>query len=313
MFWKDNLSFRSKLNLHKQRIRAIWATTPSHYLFTAIIRIMKFAILNDMHIGPLDSGFAKGVQRKLIHRSEELIKSFVKDMNNNVKPEFVVVLGDLIEDVNNKEIDLESFKKAANLLKPLTMPYHVLVGNHDVRTISQQEIARLFNYDKMYYSFDSDDFHLVALSFEMTGEHTTDLTDIRAEVPVKQIDWLKKDLASSDKPTIVFIHYGLAEDDMKGNFWFEGEIKHAVINNRIAVRDILEESDKVKAVFSAHQHWNRMNIHNKTPYFTVTSLVENFNNDGLAAEAYTIVKIDKERVSVEVRGNDPAQFSYSYD
>lgn len=43
---------------------------------------MKFAIINDIHIGPLDCGYLRGVQRKLMSKSETLVKEFVEKMNN---------------------------------------------------------------------------------------------------------------------------------------------------------------------------------------------------------------------------------------
>lgn len=273
---------------------------------------MKFAIINDMHIGPLTSGFAHGVQRKLLSESERLVKEFVEKMNTEEHPEFVMNLGDSIEDINHKKIDIESFKKAISLFSNLQMPIHFLIGNHDVRTLTQKEIAEMLGYERMYYSFDQESWHFAVLSFEMVGEHTKVLSDIASRVPNEQLEWLKNDLLKTNKPVVVFIHYGLAEDDMKGNFWFEGNPQNALLGNRKEVRKILEESGKVKAVISAHQHWNRMYVQNGIPYFTVTSLIENFNNDGIPSGAWTIVNLDKMRIEVTVRGNDPAKFEYSF-
>lgn len=274
---------------------------------------MKFAIINDMHVGPIDSGYAKGVKRKLISESERLIKNFVNKMNTEEHPEFVVNLGDSIEDVNNRDIDIQSFKKILSLLSSLKMPVHYLIGNHDVRTLTEKEIAQMIGIDRMYYSFDHELYHFIVLSFEMTGDHTRDVADITADIPKEQIGWLKNDLAKTNKPVVIFIHYGLAEDNMKGNFWFEGESHHALIGNRVEIRQILEDSKKVKAVISAHQHWNRMHIYNGIPYFTVTSLVENFKNDGIPSEAYTIVELDKNKIEVNVKGNDPAKYNFTFN
>ena len=38
---------------------------------------MRFAIINDMHIGPPGAGYYEGVQRKLVSESERLVKQFV--------------------------------------------------------------------------------------------------------------------------------------------------------------------------------------------------------------------------------------------
>lgn len=272
---------------------------------------MKFAIINDIHFGPPESGYEKGVQRKLVFKAENLIKKFIDKMNNQAHPEFVINLGDSIEDVNNQAVDVQSFKKVLTLLSPLQMPVYTLIGNHDVRTLKAKEIADMLGYKQMYYSFDYDSYHFIALSFQIIGDHTHKLADIDAIVPEEQIEWLENDLAKTNKPTIIFSHYGLAEDDMKGNFWFESESHYALIQNRLEVRKILEKSGRVKAVISGHQHWNRMHVHNNIPYFTVTSLIENFNNDGVAAEAYTIVNLNREQITVDVQGNDPAKFSFN--
>jgi len=273
---------------------------------------MKFAIFNDTHIGPITSGYKFGVQRKVMREGETLVKEFVRKMNEEDHPEFVVNLGDSIEDVNDKAKDIISYKKFLSLLSPLKYPLYHLIGNHDVRTLTQEEIASILRYEKMYYSFDRGGYHFIALSFEMTEDHTYDLTAISAQIPEKQIEWLKDELLMTDKPCIIFVHYGLADDDMKGNFWFEKDPYHAMLGNRKEIRKILEESGKVKAVISAHQHWNKMHVHNDVPYFTITSMIENTHNDGIASGANTIIELDFEKIIVNVRGNDPVKYVYKF-
>lgn len=274
---------------------------------------MKFAIINDIHYGPYNAGYLNGVQRKLTSQSQKLLEEFVTKMNNDVKPAFVVNLGDSIEDVNDRTEDMKAFTMVKNTLSTLKMRCYYLIGNHDVRTLAENEVAELLGYERMYYSFDYEDFHYIALSFTITGDHTTVLKDISSVIPERQLQWLQNDLASTSKDAVVFEHYGLADNDMKGNFWFEKEPHYALLTNRQEVRSILEKSGKVKAVFNAHQHWNSMNVHNNIPYFTVTSLVENTNNDGTASEAHTVVEITKKDIQVLVNGNDSAEYLYKFE
>ncbi len=273
---------------------------------------MKFAIINDTHIGPENVGYKNGVQRKLMGETKSLVQDFVIKMNLQEKPEFVINLGDSIEDVNDKTIDIDSYQKTIHLLSTLKMPVYYLIGNHDIRTLTKEEIAQLLGYQQMNYSFDHDNFHFIALSFDMTEDHTHDLSAISAKVPDWQLDWLANDLSKTSKQTIVLIHYGLAEDDLKGNFWFETEPHHALLENRNQVKKILTESGKVIAVISGHQHWNRMHVENGIPYFVVTSMAENFNNDGVPANAYSIVELNANQITVKVKGNDPAVFKFGY-
>lgn len=55
-----------------------------------------------------------------------------------------------------------------------------------------------------------------------------------------------------------------------------------------------------------------MHIHNDIPYFIVTSLVENFNNDGIPAEAHAIIKLDANRIEVNIKGNDPKKYNFIF-
>ncbi len=53
---------------------------------------MKFAIINDIHIGDYSSH--KGIYRKNTPYAEKLLKDFVQKMNKFFKPDFVVQGGD---------------------------------------------------------------------------------------------------------------------------------------------------------------------------------------------------------------------------
>lgn len=92
--------------------------------------------------------------------------------------------------------------------------------------------------------------------------------DLIGVVPKKQIEWLKNDLSKTNNPTIVFVHHSVADDNMKGNFWFEEKPE--------------------------------------------SGLLENFNNNGIPAEAYTVVELEKNKIRVKVEGNDPADYKYNW-
>lgn len=109
---------------------------------------MKFAIINDSHIGPENSGSERGIQRKLVAQGKKLLAEFIAKMNGQEKPEFVVNLGDSIEDVNDRNIDIQSFKKVLALFSKLIIPVYFLIGNHDVRTLTQEEIAKILRYHR---------------------------------------------------------------------------------------------------------------------------------------------------------------------
>jgi len=55
-----------------------------------------------------------------------------------------------------------------------------------------------------------------------------------------------------------------------------------------------------------------MFVHNGIPYFTITSMIENTHNDGIASGANTIIEINKDKIFVNVRGNDPIKYEYKF-
>ncbi len=224
------------------------------------------------------------------------LNDFVQKMNTNFKPEFVVNLGDAINDASPEE-DIKNLNIVLSEMKKLSCPFYNLAGNHEQRCLKKEELQTILALDYLYYSFDVGDNHFIALFSE-------DYEKVTPTISPKQIEWLKQDLAKTNKPTVVFIHHLLSDQDLTGNIWFEGKPHRSLISNREEVRVILEDSKKVVAVFCGHNHWNRMDIHNGIPYFTIQSLVENFKNAGIPSESYALVNLNKTDISVEVVGND---------
>jgi 3',5'-cyclic-AMP phosphodiesterase len=260
---------------------------------------MKFAILTDIHLGP--TGYYKGVLRKISKDAKRLLEHFVDEMNTTFKPAFVVVLGDLIEDT--QQDDKQNLTSVLNSLRGLHCPVHFVAGNHDLKHISEDDLAEFFSQRELYYVFDSDNIHYIVLFSQVI--------DGRSMIPEEQMRWLVRDLHATTARCVVFVHHGLADQDLAGNPWFEGRPDNCLIANRKEIRDILRTSKKVIAVFNGHLHWNRQDMHDGIPYFTIQSLVENETDKGIASEAYAQVRILADSVRVRVKGKYPKSFSSS--
>ena len=262
---------------------------------------MKFAILTDIHLGPEE--FYKGVLRKINKDANLFLDRFVHEMNDKENPEFVIVLGDLIQDENSTK-DKQNMEYIIKSLKKLKCSVHYVAGNHDLKNISETELAQLFNQEKLYYSFDSGDFHFITLFSKAAADKSHHF------VSDEQILWLNKDLENTNKKCILFVHIGMADQDLTGNPWFEGRPEKCLISNRKEIRNILSSSNKIIAVFNSHLHWDRMDIHNNIPYFTIQSLVENENDKGVPSETHAIVNIDSNKIDIKIKGNYPKSFSH---
>lgn len=259
---------------------------------------MKFAILTDIHLGP--EGYYKGVLRKINKDVKFFLNDFVDEMDNNVKPEFVVVLGDLVED-DNEINDKNNIDYIVKLLMKLECPIYYVAGNHDLKNISEDELTKLFNQGNLYYSFDSDSFHFIVLFSKVLEDETI-------WIPDEQIEWLKQDLDKTDKKSIIFVHHGLADQDLTGNPWFEGKSEECLIANRKEIRNIFSKSNKVIASFNSHLHWDKQDVYENIPYFTIQSLTENEDDKGIASETHAVANIEDNKINVEIKGNYPKKF-----
>ena len=254
---------------------------------------MKFAIINDIHIG--DYRQHNGKYRKATPHAEKLLKSFVRKMNKTFKPDFVVQGGDMIEDTN-LVIDKKNYKKGLTILSKLKCPVYHLVGNHELKYLSEKFLKDVLGYRKLYFSFDQKNFRFIFLftkRFYPSKEIKLDST---------QLKWLKKRV-KTDKKIIIFSHYSLVPVNTRGNFWFSKRPDLTFIKNHREFLKIIDGKN-VKLAFNFHLHWNKKQVLDGVPYITVQSLVENTSGkvEGPPANAFTLVNLDGNSASVKVLG-----------
>lgn len=244
-------------------------------------RTARFGIVTDCHYADADAQGTRFYRESLDKLSECVT------LMNAERVDFIIELGDFKDqDKPPAEQNTLSYLQAAEkVLKRFNGPtYHVL-GNHDMDSISKiQFLKRLGNTNidsnRSYYSFGSNGLHYVVLdaNYRTDGadyDHGNfDWTD--ANIPSKELNWLKRDLAAAPGAVIVFIHQLL---DGTGSVY---------VKNAIHVRQILEASGKVLAVFQGHHHpgsySNIAGIH----YYTLKAVVE---GQGLQNSSYAIVEV----------------------
>ncbi len=74
------------------------------------------------------------------------------------------------------------------------------------------------------------------------------------------------------------MHHSAADQDLRGNRWFEGSPHLCLVRERRAMRRLFEEHG-VLAVFNGHLHWNHLDVIRGIPYVTLQSLIENLDDD----------------------------------
>jgi len=249
----------------------------------------RFGIVTDTHYADIPNG-------KKTFNSESLAKmnECVETMNNE-KVNFLIELGDL-KDISHpvsESITLEYLDAIEKVFTKFNGPrYHVL-GNHDMDCISKEKfLSHIENTGipkrKKYYSFERIGLHFIVLD----ANYTSDGLDYECgnfewsdtNIPQSEIDWIKKDLLSSEKPVIVFTHQLL-----------DGSFGPATINNAKKVRRVLENSGKVLAVFQGHLHKGRYRKINKIHYYTLRAMVL---GKGKENNSYAIVEIYNDHINI---------------
>lgn len=252
---------------------------------------LSFGIVTDAHYADTD---ARGTRlyRESLAKMTECV-----ELMNEKKVDFLVELGDL-KDEGNPAIEEATLKYLTEIEKTYGRfkgpRYHVL-GNHDVDSISKKQfLGRVENTGiaeaATYYSFDSKEFHFVVLDANYKADGSDydhgnfDWTD--TNIPLKELDWLRKDLASSSKPVIVFVHQQL---DVTGN---------TGVRNAAKVRQLLQDSKRVLAVFQGHHHAGHHSHIEGIHYYTLKAMVE---GSGEKNNSYAIVDVHDDN-SIVVSG-----------
>lgn len=265
-----------------------------------------FALVSDLHFGP-EAHFS-GKLRKLTAHAPALAKAFVERMNRDIRPAMVVNLGDDIED-ESKEADRARYKACIDILRGVNAELVNVAGNHDLIYLQPSDVLEIWGRDpgeKLYSSFDRAGIHFIVL-------HTIERKDFDVSVGEEQLEWLAEDLRkASGQPVIVLMHHSAADQDLRGNRWFEGLPHICLVRERRSIRKLLAGHARVMAVFNGHLHWNQLSVIDGIPYITLQSLIENIDDDapGRAAAAHAVVRVQKKRLVVEIEGAERCRYQF---
>jgi 3',5'-cyclic AMP phosphodiesterase CpdA len=242
---------------------------------------VRFGIVTDCHYADVGAAGTRFYRASLNKLGECIARM------NAERVDFLIELGDF-KDQDRPPVEAQTLAyldEVEAVFQQFDGPtYHVL-GNHDMDSISKpQFLSRVTNTsiaaERSYYSFDANGLHCVVLdaNFSANGaqyDHGRfDWTD--ANIPPRELAWLRDDLAKASGPVVVFVHQLL---DGSGDVY---------IANAAEVRDVLEDSDKVLAVFQGHHHSGAYTRVNGIHYYTLIATVE---GQGPESNSYAIVEV----------------------
>lgn len=253
---------------------------------------LKLYLFSDIHYSNKIPSWP--IKQKLIEYSEALVNKIIEKINKEKEADICIHLGDLIQASNNKQEDMENLKYIWSKLRKINVPCYTLLGNHELKNMdNNQEILQILGYKQASFSIDIKGYHLIFCNTQVNKEDSQYKTQYLSN---EDIIWLKEETARNKK-CLIFFHFGIAEDNLKGNFWYEKDPEGAMLRNRNKIKKFLK-SKNVMAIFTAHQHWTKTIIENGIPYFEIGSIIENTNEEDTPDGVYLEVELDENKITV---------------
>lgn len=252
---------------------------------------MKILVFADLHyFGGEEIRFDS--QKKLVQFAIPMLKKLIETADRE-DVALTVNLGDIIQDTNDKALDLECLSYMFSYLKKFKSPCYSVLGNHDLKMMdAAEEVEQIMGYPSRY-SMDVEGFHLVFLTTDVmpalgTKRGGSYKTQILSEGGVA---WLKKDLANNNLPCLIFTHFPVAENEAVQD-------ECMFLKNRDDVKQVLRGDKNVKAVFSGHQHPPKLLTEDGIPHYIVGSPTYSQKADGIPLGVFVMIETAGENVTV---------------
>jgi len=268
--------------------------------------MLTLGVVTDEHFGA-EATFG-GKLRKLTAEAPALAQAFADRMREEVRPDFVVNLGDCVEDESH-DLDLERYLRCLAILRSAGRPLVNVAGNHDRIHLRDDELRHAWGRTDdhaLHRSFDAHGFHVVVLA-------TAEEKDVAVTLDEAQLRWLEADLREhAHSPVVVLMHHSAADQDLRDNRWFSRAPHLCLVQQRRPLRALLEAHGDVRLVLNGHLHWNHLAVIGGIPYLTLQSLIENVDDDapGRPAAAHAVVELDEHGTGIRIAGSHPMQLQF---
>ncbi|MBI5234162.1 MAG: metallophosphoesterase [Deltaproteobacteria bacterium] len=222
------------------------------------------------------------------NRSGDDVYKNIISMVMERKPAFVVNVGDMIIHPGN----LSEWENFWRLSGPITAPYFLTVGNHDVNNKASEDIYRQqvdLPGNELYYSFTSGNSIFIVLDTYFTGQNK--------KITAGQYAWLEKVLETTDKRhKFVFLHHPLYPDRLS----FSGSLDAYPVE-RDRLRKLFVKHG-VDTVFAGHLHLYHRKTFDGMPQIITggagATLIADDENGGFSH--FILMTVEGEKVRGEV-------------
>lgn len=210
-----------------------------------------FVQLNDTHVqAPLRKQDPPRIGT--YRRANDKLRAAVAAMNDTVRPDLVLHVGDLIhgERLDRLALDLQTYRE---LVQPLKAPLYPVMGNHEVvqqegNAQYEKPFREMFGDDRANYTFDHGGLRFVMLN-------NSGATVVGGAVIEARNAWLEGVLKKHrGEPTILCCHIPVVpvrqEAVLAKSFGFRSYQAH----DRQLLELVDAHADSIRAVLSGHLH-----------------------------------------------------------
>lgn len=258
---------------------------------------VRFGLVSDLHYADRNRAGSR-LYGQTLDKLREAINIF-----NGAKLDFIIELGDLKDqDANPKwKNTIAYLEEVERVLQTFNGPVYHVLGNHDMDSISKGDfLCHTYNHGETdgcaYYSFECRGIKFIVLdaNYNLDGSpyDKGNFEWTKALLPEEQLKWLKKELDEAILPVVIFIHQLLDS--------FSDIGKELCVHNANDVRNLLDNSGKVMAVFQGHHHFGHYSCMNNIHYWTIKGMIE---GEWPANNSFAIVEIEKGK-QINITGYD---------
>lgn len=217
-----------------------------------------------------------------IQKEIALYEKAVEEVNR-LKPDFVVITGDLVH-IERDEMQLSEFKRITSTINK-KIPVYLTPGNHDVGNSPTPEDVDFYKsiYGDDKFSFEHKNSRFIGINSSLIKANTPGLESA-------QYEWLEDELAKTQNTDhiIIFCHHSF--------FISEPDEPEEYFNIDIRTRDkylALFKRYGVTAVFAGHYHRNGYGKYGDMEMVTTSAVGEPLGTD---PPGLRIVKIFKNKI-----------------
>lgn len=204
-------------------------------------RTFRFVHISDTHCAhattnPAGSDNLDAAYPKDLVNSFRILRAAVTDINKAIRPDFVIVTGDLVDTGN----DTKSMREVKQILDKLRCPYYPVIGNHD----GERAWTAVFGADKLNYTFKQGHWRFVVANSASGRLSATTLTWLKAR--------LDKDTST---PTALLLHHPILLLPSSVAVYKSRYGRNPLLRNASEVLSIVRKHKNVRAVFCGHTHY----------------------------------------------------------